>query len=215
MELLERPIAKVNLIGGRVCLDFVNTVGGWTWTRAGKGIGDVQIRAEGLNEYGDLLAWSLHAHVLHAADVRALAREAARHETAAAAVLDRARGLREAIFRLCASMIASLPPRASDLERLNEELHLAHTQRYIRYAQSAFHWEWNETKEALDCMLWPIADSAADLLVTGDLTRLRECPGENCGWLFEDTSKSSRRQWCDMQTCGNLAKVRRFRERMR
>jgi predicted RNA-binding Zn ribbon-like protein len=31
--------------------------------------------------------------------------------------------------------------------------------------------------------------------------------------LFLDISKNSRRQWCDMQTCGNLAKVRRFRRR--
>ncbi len=213
MELLERPIAKASLIGGRVCLDFVNTVGGWSWTRAGKGIGEVHIRVERMNEYADLLAWSLYAQVLGAAEVRALAREAARHETAAAAVLDRARALREAIYRLSASIIADLPPRAADLERLNQELHLAHAQRFLRYSQTAFRWDWNDNKESLDCMLWPIADSAADLFLHGDLTRLRECPGEHCGWLFEDTSKSSRRQWCDMQACGNLAKVRRFREK--
>jgi predicted RNA-binding Zn ribbon-like protein len=63
-------------------------------------------------------------------------------------------------------------------------------------------------------MLWHIADSAAEFLTTGDLTRLRECSGEDCGWLFEDTSKNRSRQWCDMRDCGNLAKVRRFRTRL-
>jgi predicted RNA-binding Zn ribbon-like protein len=64
-------------------------------------------------------------------------------------------------------------------------------------------------------MLWLIADSAAEMLTTGDLSRLKQCPGDDCGWLFEDTSKNRRRQWCDMQACGNLAKVRRFRSRLR
>jgi predicted RNA-binding Zn ribbon-like protein len=64
-------------------------------------------------------------------------------------------------------------------------------------------------------MLWLIADSAAEMLTTSDLSRLKQCPGDDCGWLFEDTSKNRRRQWCDMQDCGNLAKVRRFRSRLR
>jgi predicted RNA-binding Zn ribbon-like protein len=42
-----------------------------------------------------------------------------------------------------------------------------------------------------------------------------QCPGEECGWLFLDITRSGRRPWCDMADCGNLAKVRRFRERHR
>jgi hypothetical protein len=33
--------------------------------------------------------------------------------------------------------------------------------------------------------------------------------------VFEDTSRGGRRRWCDMQSCGNRAKVRRFRSRKR
>jgi predicted RNA-binding Zn ribbon-like protein len=29
--------------------------------------------------------------------------------------------------------------------------------------------------------------------------------------VFEDTSRGGRRRWCDMTSCGNPAKVRRFR----
>jgi predicted RNA-binding Zn ribbon-like protein len=63
--------------------------------------------------------------------------------------------------------------------------------------------------------LWPVARSAAELLTSGDLARVGQCPGEECGWLFLDTSRAGRRQWCDMADCGNLAKVRRFRDQRR
>jgi predicted RNA-binding Zn ribbon-like protein len=77
-----------------------------------------------------------------------------------------------------------------------------------------FSFTWQDLP-ALDQMLWPIVRSTADLLTSGELERVRQCPGEECGWLFLDASRSGRRQWCDMAECGNLAKVRRFRERAR
>ncbi|HSN18100.1 MAG TPA: CGNR zinc finger domain-containing protein [Gammaproteobacteria bacterium] len=62
-------------------------------------------------------------------------------------------------------------------------------------------------------VLGPIVWRAVELLETGPLDRVKECPGEGCGWLFLDTSKNRSRQWCSMQSCGNVSKVRRFRER--
>ena len=63
---------------------------------------------------------------------------------------------------------------------------------------------------ALDQVLWPVAQSAAELLVQGSLERIRECPGQGtCGWLFLDLSKNASRRWCDMRVCGNRAKARR------
>jgi len=38
-------------------------------------------------------------------------------------------------------------------------------------------------------------------------SRVRECPGERCGWLFLDDSPAGRRRWCSMATCGNRAKA--------
>jgi predicted RNA-binding Zn ribbon-like protein len=40
-----------------------------------------------------------------------------------------------------------------------------------------------------------------------DLTRIRRCANPDCVLLFLDTSKSGRRRWCDMTTCGNRAKA--------
>ncbi|WP_198925374.1 CGNR zinc finger domain-containing protein [Dictyobacter vulcani] len=45
---------------------------------------------------------------------------------------------------------------------------------------------------------------------------MKECPGnKGCGWLFLDTSKNGRRQWCSMQGCGSRAKRRRQYGRQR
>ncbi len=64
-------------------------------------------------------------------------------------------------------------------------------------------------------MLWLIADAAAALLTSPRLALVRQCSGEECTWLFVDTSKNHRRRWCDMRDCGNRAKARRHYERVR
>lgn len=58
-----------------------------------------------------------------------------------------------------------------------------------------------------------IAESFVDFLLHGDPKRLKNCANPECGWLFYDDSPAQSRVWCDSRTCGNLMKVRRFRER--
>ena len=43
--------------------------------------------------------------------------------------------------------------------------------------------------------------------------RLRICANETCRWVFYDDSRTGRRKWCDMSTCGNRAKAARHRAR--
>jgi predicted RNA-binding Zn ribbon-like protein len=49
----------------------------------------------------------------------------------------------------------------------------------------------------------------------GETGRFRICANDGCRWVFEDTSRGGRRRWCDMTSCGNRAKVRRFRSKRR
>ena len=60
-----------------------------------------------------------------------------------------------------------------------------------------------------------IALAAADLLSRPIGGQLGTCAGRNCGWIFLDKSKSRRRRWCDMKTCGNAAKASRHYHRSR
>lgn len=215
MNLSERPAATTKLIGGRLCLDFVNAVGGRRPVLSSKkenAEADL-IRDDKLNDYDDLLAWSQHVGLLTEGEMLKLFRESRQRQAEAAAVFARAIALREAIYRICKAILNKTLSRPADLERLNQELAIAHGRVRLTAGEENFVWEWTGTKSALDQMLWRIADSAAEFLTTGDLSRLRECSGEDCGWLFEDTSKNRSRQWCDMRDCGNLAKVRRFRTR--
>ena len=47
----------------------------------------------------------------------------------------------------------------------------------------------------------------------GSWERLRACSSGSCRSIFFDRSKNRSGRWCSMQTCGNRAKVRAFRER--
>lgn len=61
-----------------------------------------------------------------------------------------------------------------------------------------------------------LAASALNLLIDPrDRARLKICPGNDCGWMFIDETKNSRRTWCSMETCGNRAKVRRNYDKRR
>jgi predicted RNA-binding Zn ribbon-like protein len=62
-------------------------------------------------------------------------------------------------------------------------------------------------------MLWPVLQSAAELLTSDEIHQVRECNSDRCTWLFVDRSRTHRRRWCDMKTCGNRAKARRHYQR--
>jgi predicted RNA-binding Zn ribbon-like protein len=212
LQLKEKPIARIKLIGGRHCLDFVNTIGGRKDSGT-KGMDTCVIRDEKLNEYSDLLAWGLRIGVLSDLQAQRLLQESLRNPAGANVVFKRAIALREAIYRISKAILHDKHIKDTDLEILNRELLIAHSRRMLAAATKGFQWEWNHQDRALDRVLWSIADSAAEMLTTADLSRLRQCPGEDCGWLFDDTSRNRSRQWCDMKDCGNIAKVRRFRAR--
>jgi predicted RNA-binding Zn ribbon-like protein len=68
----------------------------------------------------------------------------------------------------------------------------------------------------------PISDALARLvealaieMAAGHPERIRICDSDTCRWVFYDTSRTGRRRWCDMSTCGNRAKAARHRARSR
>ena len=75
-------------------------------------------------------------------------------------------------------------------------------------------WQWRASTNEADRLLFTIAFDAADLLLSGERSRLRVCEGAGCGWFFFDRSKAGRRRWCDMEVCGNRVKVRSYRARV-
>ena len=194
-----------NLLGGRLCLDFANTVGNHASAQP----------YEHLTGYADLTAWAQQAGALGEREKRALARAAARQPAEAEATFERAKALREAIYRIFSAVAHESEPARADLALLNEELAQALAHARVVPAEEGFVYAWDEERDALDRLLWPVARSAAELLVSAELNRVRECSDEICGWLFLDMSKNRSRRWCDMRDCGNQAKARRHYARQR
>lgn len=213
MPLSDINTNKFKLIGGSVSLDFVNTVNGRTSNpnkKSGRDYYDA-FPSDKLENYADLIGWSLKAGLIKEREAKKLLQLAEAYSPAANAVLKRALNLRESIYRLFKSAMEGWQPLAEDLEKLNRELSIARRHQRLAAANKAFVFEWINGAEALDRMLWRISESAADLLVNGDLTRIRRCVNDVCNWMFLDTSRNRSRHWCVMKDCGNLAKVRRFR----
>jgi predicted RNA-binding Zn ribbon-like protein len=62
-------------------------------------------------------------------------------------------------------------------------------------------------------LLAPLADAGAQLLVEGDFSLVKRCESHECVFWFLDSTKAHKRRWCSMATCGNRAKVSKYRAR--
>lgn len=211
-----RPVAhgRFAFIGGRLALDFANTLGG---LRGGA-------TRELVATYADLVAWGEQAGVIAPDEEQRLVRAAQLDSTAAMLVLERAKQLREAIYAVVVAQMRGDTPRSADLATLNRELAQALAHRRVTTGATGVVWTWvwrvegvtggeSRATIALDAVLWPVVVAAADLLTMEDQPLLRQCASDACSWLYLDTTRNHSRRWCDMKGCGNKAKVRRYRQR--
>jgi len=194
--------AEFDLSGGALCLDFANTVG----DRA-------PLRNEQLTGYADLLRWAGQAGILGQPERQALERRAARHKDESRRAFHHTIELREAIYRTFSALAAGERPEPGELSALNAALLETLPHLRLESAGAGYDWTWSGVDSSLDSPLWPVVRSAADLLTSSEVSLVRECASGTCSWLFVDRSRTHRRRWCDMATCGNRAKARRHYER--
>src|SRR5436190_8498645 len=128
IDLKNRPASIVNLIGGRLCLDFINSIG----ARQTGPLGETVIRDEKLNDYLDLLAWARHAGALDESETRILVKEAVQHPSEVARVFRLALRLREALYPVFKGVVKGEPASEHNISVLNEELQLASAARQIK-----------------------------------------------------------------------------------
>ena len=197
-----RHAGNLPLEGGRLCLDFVNTL---DWRGAPQPV-------ELLRGYADLLVWAVHAGLLEREAAAGLQEDAALRPDRARDVLRRAVTLREALHRLLRTAGAEGPASAADRAVLNAEL--ASPAGAWQLVPGAGGWHWQGADD-LAGVLRPIAWSAAELLASPERLRVKACGDATCGWLFLDASRNGTRRWCSMAGCGNRAKARRHYRRQR
>ena len=196
MDMTELQSDKFKLIGGAAALDFVNTVsarvdGPGKPTEADPA---KAFRTEKFGEYSDLLAWSKKSGLFDENEIESLIKIAEREPRAAASVLKKAVHLREVVYRLFKAACEGWLPDENDLRNFNEHLRRAKAQEHLVHDKNGFSLETGSRELSLDKVLWLLANAAAELLASGELSRVRQCHGKDCGWLFIDTSRSRNRQ---------------------
>jgi len=202
MKELASEAEKHHLIAGVLCLNFANTL---------YGHGETPVH-EYLAAYRDLAVWSRKAGVLADREAEFLIRKGAKRPSEALSIFHRAIALRETIYRIFKAIAYGELPKLADLSALNAARSEALAHSHIAQTGTRYAVDWDD-QAALERMLWPIALSAAELLTSASLSRVRQCGG--CDWLFVDSSRNHLRRWCSMSACGNRAKARRFLERKR
>ncbi len=194
--------ATVELVGGHVALDLVNSV---SWRL------DPQRRVDHLSDAAALATWLDRTGVLAGPALEMVSGGVS--ERTARQTLRDVRDLREQLHD-------SLAPRADGqgtsgslvvARALNDRL--ADAVAHSRLEGLPLRWR-IEPARATDVVRL-LALAALDLLTANDLDRVRRCAGPGCGWVFLDRSKSHTRRWCSSSDCGNRDRARRHYARQR
>ncbi len=196
---------QFDLSGGHLALDFANTV-----SRRDA----PEKTAEHLTSYSDLISFARQSNLITPQEAEALERKAQAQSRGATQVLRNAISLRETLFRTFIALADGKPCSPGDLAFLEEAATDALRHRHIVRANGGYEWRCDEDSK-LERILWPIAMSAAELLTSANLAKVRECEAGDCYWLFLDNSRNHSRRWCTMSACGNREKARRHYQRQR
>ncbi len=194
------PDHEIELAGGALALDFANTVGGT----------HVRPTHDHLRSYADIVRFTEMADGLDAQTAQRLARRAQQDPRRAAAVYELGIALREAIWGVFSALASGEVPREVDLGLIGDAAAAGRARERLVYDRNGVGWSLPADGDALERPLWEVACSAADLLTSPALDRVKECASTTCEWVFLDRSKNRSRRWCDMSDCGNRAKARRF-----
>lgn len=203
-ERLELPLASGEpwwyWLGGRPALDLVNTLRE-RWRR----------RVETLVDGRDLARWLVAAGLLDAEPAVA----------PAAALLDDARALREAIDACLQAALDREPVPAPAVAVIDGWLARGATRPRLALGATGAPALGPAPAAAggqdpVAGALAAIALDAAQMLgVPAQARRIRVCASSSCSARFYDRSPAGRRRWCSMSLCGNQAKARRHRARHR
>lgn len=197
----EKTIDDINLLGGHVALDFVNTVDsrGDRWG------------PDYLTSFRDLADWALRVDLIDQREHGFLLQQTKASPAAAEVELENAKALRETLHRIFSAEERDSSPRESDLDFLSDAFADAAARRRLRNGRDGVIWTYGPSGAVAD-IAGRIALMAAELLTSRHQRRpVRVCQGRNCGWLFLDLSRGGHRRWCSDKTCGSAARVRKFR----
>ncbi len=122
--------------------------------------------------------------------------------------------LRETLRGIVDRIVAGKKIPARDWARLSAYLERVPFIRKVRVIGSSTKIVEAPIGDKLDVAMAAVARAFAESIAREDLSRLKVCQNKDCLWVFMDASRNRSRRWCE-DTCGNLMKVRRYRDRHR
>jgi len=186
-------------LSGHPALELCNSRAGWREPPVPAG--------EYLRSYDALAVLAMTSGVISDSACATLLKRAAADPERAEAVLTRVRTLRADLY---AALTDYAGPTAR--RRLSDAIGRAHARQRFVLELDCAHWAF-EGPQTLEDPLDAFLLEAGSLLTSDARELVTACPGEECGWLFLNTSR--RRKWCQMAVCGNRAKQAAFAARNR
>jgi predicted RNA-binding Zn ribbon-like protein len=166
---------------------------------------------EHLSSLDDACAWLVEHGLLYPEEARPFASVSA---TRRDQLLTHIRAARAALRELVESIVAGRPTHASAVATVNQLLR-ARTVLELVLTDGTLATRHRHPGDLLEGSLAELAGSLVEAVDAGQTARFRICANDGCRWVFEDTSRTSRRRWCSMASCGNRAKAARHRARQR
>lgn len=187
------PISGLHLLGGRLALNFVNSLHPSESSNLGEFLQFLQIAGVVSPERG--------AHLMNLPQT---------DQRTAEMLLSRVRRLATALRQIFSALARKERISREWIEAINEILRITEGHDELILEGGEWRLEFIAREEGLDWLLAAIARSAAEILVEGPSARVRVCANPDCGLFFSDMSRTRRRRWCSMARCGNRHKVAVF-----
>jgi len=189
-------------IGHNACLDFINT----EEKKSGKPF-------DLLRDFDDFVRWLACAKLFQRDDLNSALENSSPQDFRR--IFEDALALRAALGELATEIVEgrSIPQRA--LGVINRLIAIPLGTTKLIKTPRGFERQFQTVLKEPDQLLVPIAESAAQLLCSGNFPRVKRCANSECGAFFYDTSKNHGRRWCAATGCGNRMRVAAYYERQR
>ena len=170
--------------------------------------------AEKLPTLDSALAWFVDRGVIHSEGADRVRAQAAAQGSVETTELARVHRVRSALRDVAHAISEQRAPDTGSLETINRALHARQIIELVP-APDGCSVDHRHVGDPVDDALARLTEPLVLELTEGHPERIKTCASDTCDWIFYDASRTSRRRWCDMATCGNRAKAARHRAKER
>ena len=187
---------KYGFFGGDPFLDFLNTYDDLGKTR----------KIDAIADWKTLINWSVKARILNAQESKALIKFP---KMQSQPELTKVYILRELGWEVLSKKIIGESINPMMFEQLVSEIKWAFANATMTKNNSHFDWVIPSHIHKTTLIRARLALTAGNLMASPNLAKLTLCNG--CTGLFLNAGRGVGRKWCRMKTCGNRAKISKFR----